>query len=73
MQGLWGHQNRHSSGAGWKTRTVRLEDTENFVPRDKAHLRNTVRVTEGDTDLGRRETFARELNELLNDVLWRRF
>lgn len=60
-------------GAGWKRRTVRLEDTENFVPRDKAHLGNTVRITESDTDLGRCETFARELNDVLNDVLWRRF
>jgi hypothetical protein len=54
-------------------RTVRLEDTENFVARDKTHLRNTVRVAEGNTDLGRCETFACELDDVLDDILWRRF
>jgi hypothetical protein len=55
-----------------KRRTIRFEDTENFVPRDKAHLGNTVRVTECNTDLGRCETFTCELYDMLNDVLWRR-
>jgi hypothetical protein len=32
-----------------------------------------MRVTECDTDLGRRETLARELNDVFDDVLRRRF
>jgi hypothetical protein len=54
---------------GCSRRTVRLEDTENFVARDKAHLGDTVRVTKCDTDLGRREALACELNDVLLDVL----
>lgn len=49
-------------------RTIRLEDTENFVACDKAHLGDTVRVTECNTNLGRCEALACELDDVLDDV-----
>ena len=52
-------------------RTAGFEDTENLVTSHKAHLRDTVRVTEGNTNLGRSETFAGELCDVLNDILRR--
>ena len=52
---------------------MRLEDTQNFVSGDEAHLGDTVRVTEGDTDLGRGETLTSELDYVLDDIIWRGF
>ena len=49
-------------------RTVRLEDTEDFVACDKAHLGDTVRITECDTNLRRCEALACEFYDVLNDV-----
>jgi len=49
-------------------KAIRLEDTENFVACDKAHLGDTVRVTELDTNLGRCEALACELDDVLDDV-----
>ncbi len=50
-------------------RTIRLEDAKNFVARHKAHLGDTVRVTERNTNLGWREALACELDDVLDDVL----
>jgi hypothetical protein len=52
-----------------RCKAIRLEDAENFVARDKAHLGDTMRVTKCDTNLGRREALACELNNVLDDVL----
>ena len=46
-----------------------FEDTQNLVSSDKAHLGNTVRVTEGNTNLGRGETLASQLDDVFHDVL----
>jgi len=55
-----------------RCKAIRLEHTENFVPSDKAHLGDTMRVTESDTNLRGREAFARKLDDVFNDVIWRR-
>lgn len=52
-------------------RTVGLQDSENLVTGDEPDLGDTVRVTEDDTDLGRRETALRELEDLVRNVLGR--
>ena len=52
-------------------RTVRLQDTEDLVAREEAHLWDAVRVAEGDTDLGWCEALARQLADVVNDVLGR--
>ena len=46
-----------------------LQDTEDLVTSDESHLGNTVRVTEGNTDLGGCETLARQLGDVVNDIL----
>ncbi len=51
--------------------TVRLEDTEDLVTGHEADLGDTVRITEGNTDLGGRKTLARELGNVLDDILGR--
>ncbi len=56
-----------------RRRTLGLEDTEDFVTRDKTHLRDAVRVTEGNTDLRWCKTLARELDYLLDNIVWRCF
>ena len=50
-------------------RTVALQHPENLVTGDKAHLGNTMRVTEGDTDLGWGKTLASEFNDLFFDFI----
>lgn len=50
-------------------RTVGLQDTEDLVTGDKAHLGDAVRVTEGNTDLGGSETLARQLGDVLDNIL----
>ena len=52
-------------------RTLGLEDTEDLVTSDEAHLRDTVRVAEHDTDLRGGETLARELHDVFDDILGR--
>jgi hypothetical protein len=47
---------------------VSLQDPQDLVSRDEPHLGNAVRVTEGDTDLGRGETLTGELDDLVDDV-----
>jgi len=48
---------------------MRLKDTEDFVAGDEADLGDAMRVTEGDTDLGRGEAFPGELDDVVDDVL----
>ena len=50
-----------------------FEDTKDFVSSDKTDLRDTVRVTEGDTDLGRSQTLTSKLDDLVNNVFWAGF
>lgn len=45
-----------------------LEDAQNLAPRDALHLGNPVRVTEDNTDLRRRQTFLRELADVVLDL-----
>ena len=54
-----------------ETLTVRLEDTKDLVTGHEADLGDTVRITEGDTDLGGRKTLAGKLGDVLDDVLGR--
>lgn len=51
--------------------TVRLEDTEDLVSGDALDLGDTVRVTEDDTDLGRGQALARELEDVVADLVGR--
>jgi hypothetical protein len=50
---------------------LRLEDTEDLVTGDEAHLGNTMRVTEGNTDLGGSETLAGQFDDVLDDFIRR--
>lgn len=50
-------------------RTVGLEDTQDLVTRDEAHLGDAVRVAEGHADLRRGEALAGELADELDDVV----
>ena len=52
-------------------RTVGLQDTEDLVTGDETDLWDAVRVTEGNTDLGRCEALARQLADVVDDVLGR--
>ena len=49
---------------------MRFEDTKNFVSGDKTDLRNTVRVTEGNTDLRGSQALSSELDNLFDDFFW---
>lgn len=49
--------------------TLALEDTEDLVTSDETDLGNTLAVAELDTDLRGSETLARQLEDLLADVL----
>ena len=49
--------------------TIALQDTQDLVTGDEEHLGDTVRVTEGNTDLGGRQTLAGELGDVLDDIL----
>ena len=53
-------------------RTVGLQDTEDLVTREEAHLWDAVRVVEGDTDLGWCKALARQLADVVNNVVGRR-
>jgi hypothetical protein len=48
---------------------VRLEDAEDLVTSDEAHLRNAVRVTESNTNLRGSQTLASKLDNVLNDII----
>ena len=52
-----------------KTRTVRFEDTKDLVAGNKPHLGDTVRVTEGNTNLRRGQTLTGELGDMFNNVI----
>jgi len=53
---------------GW-CQSLRLEDTKDLVTGDEADLGDAVRVTEGNTNLGRGETLAGELDDVLDDFV----
>jgi hypothetical protein len=50
--------------------TVALEDAQNLVAGDDLDLRDTVGVTEGDTNLRWCGALTGELADLVNDLLW---
>ena len=52
----------------WR-RTVRFKHTQDLVTSDEAHLGDTVRVTEGYTDLGGGEALAGELDDVLDNII----
>ena len=47
--------------------TVRLQDTQDLLAGDRAHLRHTHGVTKMHADLGRHKTLLRELANLVHD------
>ena len=49
-------------------RTLRLEDTEDFVTRNKSHLGDTVRVPEGNTNLRGGETLTSKFDDVLDSI-----
>lgn len=51
-------------------RTLGFEDTEDFVTGDETHLGDTMRITEGNTDLGGSETLASKFDDVVNDIVW---
>ncbi len=50
-------------------RTVSLKDTQDLVTGDETHLGDTVRITEGNTDLGGGQTLAGELANVIDNIL----
>lgn len=52
-----------------RSKTLRLEDTEDLVTGNETNLSDTLRVTELNTDLRRGHTLTGELDNLLNDLL----
>lgn len=55
-----------------RSKTLRLEDTQNLVTSDEADLRNTVAVTELDTDLGGGNTLTSQFDDLFANLFRRR-
>ena len=55
-------------GDGWGE-AVGLQDPEDLVSGNEFDLRDTVRVSEDDTDLRRRKTSPGELEDLVRDLL----
>lgn len=53
---------------GW-AKSACLEDTENFVVGDEAHLWDTVRISESNTNLRGSQTLAGKLSDLLDDII----
>lgn len=45
-----------------------FEDTEDLVTGDEAHLGDTMRVTEGNTDLGWGQALTGELDDLVDNI-----
>lgn len=58
----------------WKLwgETVRLQDSENLVTGDDLDLVDSVGISQNNTDLGWCETLLGQLDDLLDDSLWRR-
>lgn len=54
---------------GGPARTMALQHPEDLVAGDEAHLRYSVGVTEGDTDLGWGEALAGEFDDVLDDFV----
>ena len=50
-----------------EVRTVSLKNPEDLVSSNKSHLGNSVRITEGDTDLGWGKALTREFGDMLDD------
>ena len=46
-----------------------FEDTKDFVTSDESDMRNTMRVAEGDTNLGGSETLSGELYDVIDDIV----
>jgi hypothetical protein len=64
---------KYTERINFKRRTVGFEDTEDFVSSDETDLRDTMRVTEGNTDLRRSQTLTSKLDDLLDNVFWAGF
>jgi len=52
-----------------KVLTARFEDTKDLVAGNESHLGDTVRITEGDTDLRWGQTLAGELADVFNNII----
>jgi len=52
---------------GW-AKSLGFEDTEDFVSSDETDLGDTVRVTEGDTDLGWSQTLTSQLDDVVDNI-----
>lgn len=50
-----------------------FENTKDFVSGDETDLRDTMRVTEDDTDLGRSHALTSKLGDLFDDLFWGSF
>lgn len=53
------------------TKTVGLEDTDNFATGDGTDLTNSLAVTENNTDLRRRQSLTSKLADVIIDLLSR--
>lgn len=63
------HRGSEIVDAARKTRTVTLQHSEDLVSGDEAHLGNSVRVTEDDTDLGRGVALAGKFDDMFDDFV----
>lgn len=50
-------------------RTVAFEDTQDLVSSNKSHLGDTMRVTEGNTNLGGGKTLSGEFGNVVDNIL----
>ena len=51
-----------------KGRTLRFKNTQDLVARYETNLRDPMRVSEGDADLGRSQAFTGELDDVVDNV-----
>jgi len=51
--------------------TTRLEDTEDLVASNNLHLRDTMAISQDNTDLGRGGTLAGQLADVVDDLVGR--
>ena len=49
--------------------TARFEDTKDLITGDESDLGDAVRITEGNTDLGRGQTLTGELADVLDNII----
>lgn len=49
--------------------TARFEDTKDLVAGNESHLGDTVRVTEGNADLGWGQTLTGKLADVFNNII----